>query len=463
MQRTDVKVWCDEVAKRMLKVMSNSNIYESLATMYFDLVVFGTAPIIIYDDKDTVIRAYNPCAGEYYLITDATLRVSELNRKFKATLNQIVGYFGLKALSPQMRDQYKNGGAATQYERVVAHAIEPNIPLIVEGEEPSYPVPKTFKYREVYWIFEGDAPQPLACKGYHENPFVAIRWDTVSNDPYGRSPGMDALGDVQQLQLESREKAKSLQKVNNPPLLGDVSLKNEPLTSPPGGITFVNNLKSDTGLRPVYMVQPDIPAITADIKEVQERIKNIFYNDLFLMISQLDTVRSATEIDARQQEKLVQIGPVIERIEGEGLDKIIHRIFNIMNRQGLLPPAPPDIHGLPIDIHYISILAEAQRAAATAAIERVLQVSGQLAGAVPDIMDNIDADEALDEYADLLHVPAKIIRDKNKVAQIRAARAKQQQQAQLLQQTLAGAKGAKDLSDTDVGGGQNALQKIVGV
>jgi hypothetical protein len=33
-------------------------------------------------------------------------------------------------------------------------------------------------------------------------------------------------------------------------------------------------------------------------------------NDLFRMISELDTVRSATEIDARREEKLVLLGPV---------------------------------------------------------------------------------------------------------------------------------------------------------
>lgn len=463
MERMDVKLWCDEVQRRMMIVMRQSNFYDALAQMYFDLVVFGTAVVIIYDDHDTVIRCYNPCAGEYYLAADGRLRIGTLNRKFTLTINQMCDMFGDDALPAPLLQSYQQGGASGQREYVIAHAIEPNDPVYLKDKQSKLPVPKKFKYRETYWMWgdNGNA-MPLACRGFNEEPFIAPRWDVTSNDSYGRSPCMDALPDIMQLQQETKRKAEAIEKQVRPPLLADVSLKNEPTSSVAGGITYVANLTTAQGMKPVYEVKPDLTGMMEDLKEIQARIKNILFNDLFMMISQLDTVRSATEIDARREEKLVQLGPVIERLQGEGLDTAVNRIFAIMSRKGLLPPPPKAIQGLGIKIQYISMLAEAQRAIGTAGIERLFQFAGNLAGVKPDILDNLDEDEGIREYGDLLHVPAKLIKDKRSVAKVRQVRAQQQQQADLLQQTVAGAKGAKDLSETNVGGGMNVLQMMMG-
>jgi hypothetical protein len=45
---------------------------------------------------------------------------------------------------------------------------------------------------------------------------------------------------------------------------------------------------------------------------------------------------------------------------------------------------------------------------------------------------------------------------------LRQQRNQQAQQQMAMQQSMAAAQGAKTLSDTDVGGGQNALMKMIG-
>ncbi len=244
-------------------------------------------------------------------------------------------------------------------------------------------------------------------------------------------------------------------------MLADVSLKNEPASLLPGGVTYVSQIGSNVGFKPVYEVRPEIAEMAEDIKEVQQRIKNVFFNDLFMMISQLDTVRTATEIDARREEKMVQLGPVLERFENEALDPAIDRTFAIMSRLRILPPAPSLLQGRHIKVEYISMLAEAQRAASTASIERLAQFVGNLAAARPDVLDNIDWDETVDTYADLLGVTPKVVLATAKVAKIRAQRDQQQQQQAQMQNSMAAAQGAQTLSKTDVGGGQNALQAVM--
>ena len=462
MAQRDVKIWLDEVQSKMATAMQHSNFYDAIGTMQFDNVVFGTAPVIIYEDYDTIFRCYNPCAGEYYLAASAELRIERLKRKFTFTKRQVVEMFG-DGVDASIVEAAKAGGGQGNVEIVVAHSIEPNTPIEDEAGNEVYPVPKHFLYREIYWQWGGgNGKRPFAMRGFHECPFIAPRWDVVSNDAYGRSPCMDALPDIMQLQEETKRKAEGILKQVRPPMMADISLKNEPTATTPGGMTYVANLGSNPGMKPVFEVRPDLTAMMNDLKEIQGRIQRILFNDLFMMISQLDTVRSATEIQERKQEKLIQIGPVIERLQGEGFDMAIDRIFNIMLRKGMFSPPPPSIRGMPLKVLYISPLAELQRSAGTTtSIERTFQLAGQLAGVAPDIMDNLDLGEGLREYADALRTPPKIVRDAGAVLKIQAARAKKQEQAELLQQTVAGAKGAKDLSDAQVGGGQNALQAML--
>jgi hypothetical protein len=159
------------------------------------------------------------------------------------------------------------------------------------------------------------------------------------------------------------------------------------------------------------------------------------------------------------------LGPVLERIQYEMLSPIIERTFSIMSRAGILPPPPPNIQGQQINIEYISMLFTAQLAAATSGIERTLQLAGGLVGVTPEVMDNIDTDFAIAEYSNLMNNNPRLIRNPDQVKQMRQQRQEQmqaQQQAQQAEMANKLAAGAKTLSETDVGGGANALQAMAG-
>ena len=454
----DVRQWLDEVASRMLTVFAESNFYTALGTLYEDLGSFNTAAMIIYEDFDDVIRCYTSCAGEYFLANSDRLAVDTLYRQFVMTTQQMAAKFGVQNCSPTVQQAIRTGGASLSREIIVAHAIEPNGDQW-KGERGFRGMP----WREAYWEWGSGTHMILARRGFHECPFIAPRWSIVGNDAYGRGPGMDALGDIKQLQVEQKRKAQAIDKMVNPPLVASVELKNEPASMLPGGVTYANLTgPGSVGIRPVYEVKPDLSAMAEDLKEVQQRIDDTFFVNLFLMISQLDTTRTATEIDARREEKLIQLGPVLERFQNEALDPAIDRTFNIMLRAKLLPPIPPELRGQHVKTEYISMLAQAQKAAMTAGLERFVAFVGNSAAAFPEALDNVDIDEAIDEYAEMLGVSPKVVRPIAEVTKIRAAKAQQQAQQQGMQTSLAAVQGAQVLSKTDVGGGQNALQKMLG-
>ena len=54
-----------------------------------------------------------------------------------------------------------------------------------------------------------------------------------------------------------------------------------------------------------------------------------FFADLFLMLARTDNVQpiTAAEVAARQEEKLIALGPVLERTNDELLDPMVDRMF----------------------------------------------------------------------------------------------------------------------------------------
>ena len=109
-----------------------------------------------------------------------------------------------------------------------------------------------------------------------------------------------------------------------------------------------------------------------------------------------------------------------------------------------------------------SSLEIAQNAAAAAAIERTFGFAGNLAGADPQVMDGLDFDYGLARYSSLLNDDPKLIRSPQQLMQIRNDRQRQAQQQQQAEMAEKLAQGAQTLSQTDVGGGRNALQAMTG-
>lgn len=363
------------------------------------------------------------------------------------TVNQIVDKFGISNVSATAKSLYLN--SSRDKELIVCHAIEPNNDDVFGWFDK-----KTFPYREIYWEFGSSNDTILDLKGFEECPLCAPRWNVSGNDAYGRSPGMDSLGDIRQLQVQQKRKAQAIDKVVNPPMIADALLKNEPATLLPGGVTYVPSGLSGVGFRPVYEVKPDIAAISSDIGQCQQRIKSAFFEDLFMMISDLDTVRTATEIEERKQEKLLMLGPAIERIQNELLTIVINRTFGIMMRGGLLPNPPSYIKNKCLTINYISPFAIAQQASSTAPLERLAAFVGNIATSKPEVLDKINFDETITEYADALGCSPKLLLQNDQVASLREARARAQQQQSTLQTGLSVAQGMARLAKAGIGTSQ---------
>jgi hypothetical protein len=450
----DARVWLDEVQRRMLLVMAESNFYNAMAITYLDLTVFGSTATLIYEDYESVIRCYNSPLGEFYLGQSARQVVNTFAREFTLKVAQVVERWGIENCSETVKDAWNQGGARLQQDISITHLIEPN-------DDRKGQLKGRFSFREYYWETAGTLGTVLEQRGFREMPGIFPRWELLANDAYGSSPAMDALGDVIQLQHETKKKAQGLDKMISPPVIADIQLQHKPMALLPNGITYVAGVNS-IGVKPAYSVQVPIGELGEDIAQVQMRVREKFHNDLFKMISHLDTVRSATEIDARREEKLVLLGPVLERFENEALDPAIKRIYAIMERAGLLPEVPESVAEAELEIQYMSILTAAQTAVAAIPTERWLQLIGNVSALYPDANLIPQYDDLIRRYGRDIGVREADMKDKREVDAMKEARAQEQEAAAMAQQGQMMVEGAKTLSETDVGGGANALQQMIG-
>jgi len=471
-QTSPVSLWLAEVERIINLILLESNFYDALAIFYFDLVVFGTAVMLIYEDYDNVICCYNPCLGEYYVDNNGKYRPVVFCREFTNTISQAADEFGVENLSPSSASLWAQGGTSLTRELVVAHMVEPNL----DGRK--YGIPESFAYRECYWEWGGSAspqggssysPGLLRKRGFHESPAVICRWDLVSNDAYGRSPGMDALPDIKQLQLETKRLSQGIDKMVNPPMIADIQLKNQPASLLPGGVTYISGLTTTgrTGFAPAYIVNPEVKEMMEQIGTVQNRIKDTFYVNLFQVISQFETRSNvtATEIDARRAEAMLMLGPVLERLNHEAFAPIMDRVFGIASRAGILPKAPAEIQGMHLNVEFTSMIELAQNANQASSVERMMTLAAQFAGVVPGSSDNVDFDYGLEKIGYLLNNDPKLIRSPQQLVAMRQAQAQQQQDAAMAQKAEVANKlaaGAKSLSEANVGGGGNLLTRLTG-
>lgn len=460
-----VKVWLHHAEQAMRELFVKSNLYNVLPSVYGELGVFGTGVMAALPDEKGLIRFYPFTVGSYYLATSSRQVVDTIYREFKMTARQMAQQFGKESLSASVQAMLTSNAESWID---VCHAVEPNDSM-QSGKDDN----KNMPFRSVYWEKAGNQGQLLRSSGFKSFPLMAPRWDVTGQSVYGYGPGSLAIGDVKALQLMEKRKLEMVEKGVRPPMTAPSSLRNQRMSILPGDVTYVDVSQGMQGFVPTIQVDPSwVGVIRGEIDATEQRIHSAFFSDLFLMISQMDEVRTATEIAARKEEKMLMLGPVLERLNDELLDPLIDRTFQMMLEQSmprwagllpgkpLLPPPPEELAGMDLRVEYISILAQAQKALGVTSIERTVAFAGNLAGIAPEIMDKLNLEQAIDEYAAMTGTPPTMIRSDDEVAAIREQRAAAAQQQQQMEQMGQAIQGAKLLSETNVSD-DNALTTLM--
>lgn len=426
--------------KIMYKWLARSNYYQILQTAYGDAADFGTGVgIIDLHTKDNfAAKVFSP--GEYWIDVDENGDINTLIRRISKTCLQLISKYGLEKVSQKVKDAYSNGKYGDPF--IVIEAIEPNLGLLDELDSWKGKPFVKFVFEEAEKT-EGEQYY-LDIAGYDEWPGFNLRWDIASGNIWGTGCGLLALGDAAALQTYEFRDAQAVEKAVKPPLGAPITLKNKAINQAPGGVTYYDPFTSNQGkVEPLYTIQPGVlQALDAKIQRLEFRVNEVYYKDLFLMLASTDRREiTAREVEEKHQEKLLALGPVLQRTHRDALSNSIIRIYKILDKAGLFPPPPPELAKSKITIRYTSALAFAQRAAGATSLERFFGFTGNLAAAFPNVRNKINVFKGMDYYADSIGVPAEVMvtdDEANKSAQ------NEQQQAQAPQAAQTG----KDLAAT---------------
>jgi|DEB0MinimDraft_6_1074348.scaffolds.fasta_scaffold04113_3 hypothetical protein len=478
-EQPDVKAYLKDVGDKIRMTFLKSNLYNVLPTLYADLGTFGTGCIFMEEDFESTVNFISFPIGSFMIANDKRGKVSVFFREFQMTVRQIVDKFGRtnpndptfidwSNISDAVKNQYMKHQHETQVD--ICHFILPN-----EQYSPNKMESKFKRYQSLYYekgisstnnssSYAMSYPDKfLSEKGYDFFPVMAVRWEVAGEDTYGTNcPGMVSLGDVKQLQLAEKRIAAALDQKVKPSMVGPTSLKNAKASILPGDITYLDEREGTRGFRRLFEIDFDIRELEGKQEQVRIRISKAFYEDLFLMLANTNRRQiTAREVEERHEEKLLALGPVLERINQDLLDPLIENTFAIMDKQGILPEPPDSLAGREYTIEYVSVMAQAQKLAGIGNIERMAGFVAQVASLDPSVINKFDIEEAIEVYGDLVGVDPNLIKSKEEVEAIKAEQAAQQAQMQQMAAASEMVNAGKALSETKMDE-DTALAQLIG-
>lgn len=439
-----VQEWLYEVRAMMLDIFNKTNTYRTLHQKYEEGGAFGTSASILMESFEKVVEDYPLTIGEYRLGTDYMGNVNTITRRFEQTVGAMIKEFGLNNVTRAVKTLYDNGNYDAPV--TIIHMLQPR--EFYDGNKADA---ANMPYQSVYFEEGANNDQTLRNSGMRQFRALTPRWWQTPGDVYGYGPGMVALGDIKQLQHEQLAKAKAIDYQVNPPLNVPTSMKNDNISTLPGGVNYFDAIQGSTGgISSAFQVNLDLRYLLADIQDVRGRIDAAFFKDIFLMIStnQSGPQQTATEIAEKHEEKMLMLGPVLENLHHEELRPRVLMTFERLVETDLLPPPPPELEGQQLDIEFVSVLAQAQRAVSTGSVDKFVIGLGQIAQMKPGVLDKFDSDKWVDEYSQMTGIPPSIIVSGPKVALIREKRAAQAAQAKEQEQMAAGVDAAQKLGNT---------------
>jgi hypothetical protein len=320
-------------------------------------------------------------------------------------------------------------GSEKNRKYTVIHTCEPNPDY---DPDPNNINPLKHEYISYYILVEGE--DAILKKGGYKNFPYAISRDTQAvREVYGRSVSMAILPTTKMLNQMKKTDITAKHMAIQPPNLmkddGSIQVADfRPGKMIVGGLDAAGNpniVPYNTGVR------VDI----SDVARAEEQglIREAFMLDLF--INNLEREATATEVMTRSSEQARLLAPLTGREETESFAPQIERELQLLEDIGALPPMPPELieAGGEFEIEFKSPIANSQKADEAIGASQTIQAAIEVSAFAPEIMDKVDVDEYMDIISEANGTPSRMVKSDEMVAQIREARAKEQQMAQMME------------------------------
>jgi hypothetical protein len=443
-----------------------AGIIMSLDEYMLDQIVFGTSGVgVELSDGNLTYRAYGP--KQLYIKEGKGGDVSELWILHRWTIDQLVGDYGLDAVSEGTADKYNNS-KGQEYIDVLQVLRPRKDPKVPKGRLAKPIANIIIELADNHLVYEG---------GYDDLPIKVCRVRKLSDERYGRSPAYFALPDIRELNGLREAYIIATEKSLDPPLgvLSSGVLGGGAIDTSARAITVFDNTDLGNNQRPVFELFSvgDLSSALARMDQLEQSIAQHFSLDRLLNFAN-EVQMTLGEVNLRRNMELAANTSFFARQISEMLGRLLERSINLLWQDGVFgvvrgseqeqellargdePQYIPDElvervnQGKDIyKIRYKTQAVGASRAQDYGAIIELMQFAAQASQINSQAAAKIDVPAAIDEVARLRSVPSGIIVQDDKFQEIIKAQQAQAQQAQALQagQSVAGI--AKDLAQAD--------------
>jgi Bacteriophage head to tail connecting protein len=443
MKDRGVKLWCEEVGRRMyaMRYVNPSGFGIATDECWDQLGRYGPSPFWTDSDAEGMIfRTLH--LSECYIDVDWAGRVDRAHRCFMRSARQLEGMFGLENLTPKMRKQLEQGGNPdTEFE--IVHIVAPN--TVWDGEKFDWRrMPIASRYLAV------DEKLYLRRGGFYSMPISVGRVATSPNEIYGRSPAIDQLPTIHGLQRMRQDVLRAGQKMVNPAL---VFFDDDGITSvstKPGGLNA--GLMSEDGRMLVGRMpggEQGIPYAMEMVEQERQTVKTDFSEEFFKILLDPNSRMTTVEVMEVIAKQGALVRPFAARYRDEIQTPVSQRQMELALRAGQLPELPPIVReagAYPI-VDYENPLAAMAKAEQTSKTLRFVEYATAVTSlAESPAADALDIDQMLQGGAEEIGVSPKYVRDAEMIAAIRGKRADDEAAAANVEQLQGGASAFLDIA-----------------
>lgn len=316
------------------------------------------------------------------------------------------------------------------------------------------------KFASYYCLAE--EKHPLGESGYYEFPYHRYAWNNTGTSAFCEGPVAIALGEIKSLNEMAKNELISHQQLVRPPV-ATAGKNMQRLNFNPGA----NNpgLISEDG-KPLFQplnagVRPDFAKLVTEQRRIG--LREMLYLNLWQILLDRPDM-TATEALIRAQEKGELLGPVGISMN-EGLSSMVDREIGILGRKGAFNEGSPlalpaTLSNKNVAPHFTSPLDRLRRMGDLVGIQRLAEVVGQLAQFNPRAVARLDVDEIIEQAAEILGAPTKVLIDRDAANKAGEKNNKAQEMATLLGLLKGGGEAAKAAGDgaAAMAGGAQAAQ-----
>lgn len=477
----DVKKYFEMVSRKVTRALDDprAGMVLALEGYMLDQGAFGTSGVGVFPGEESALVFNAWGIDEISIEEGENGYIRTIYREFEIPLSRAMDDYGLDSLSDDSRKAIEEGNTSDRIR--LLHIISKRSREDRRGEN---------KDPFLSITIEVEAKKLLKESSFKEFPVPVARFMKRRNEVYGRSPAMDALPDILELNATKEARISAIEKSLDPPLgvYDDSILGNEEIDTSAGGINVfaASGRIGDKPIFPLFTVET-IREADKSIEDLRESINEHFNIDRLLDFNN-EAEMTLGEAQMRQRIRNEALGSFFSRQYNELFTPLIERAVAILWRAGELgilegsdeeaiaktsgrdidyvPKAVAELIASGQDFYNIVYLSPAARMLETAEAEGVVRTwefAGGIAKMAPTILDNLDADASLKIIARTSGAPSQIMFSKEAVDMIRQEQQKQMQIRQQMEMQKLQAEAAKGIGEAEIankeafGNGQGAI------